>query len=207
MPADYGNFLIAIFDDWVRNDVGKTFIQIFDVALEAWMGMPASICVFNETCGTAMAIEHNGDIYSCDHYVYPENRLGNIMEEPLESIISKPLQIKFGQDKRNKLPRYCLDCEVRFVCHGECPKHRFAMTPDGEPGLNYLCPGYRKFFNHIAPYMRFMANELRLQRAPANVMGWAAEKDRGFPSFKVGPNDPCPCGSGKKLKKCCGMVL
>lgn len=202
----YGDFLIAIFDEWVRQDVGNYFVQLFDVALECWMGMPASICVFNETCGTAMAIEHNGDVYSCDHYVYPENHLGNIMEAPLESIISNPLQIKFGQDKLNKLPEFCRKCEVRFACHGECPKHRFIKTPDGEEGLNYLCAGYKKFFNHIDPYMRFMANELRFQRPPANVMAWAAEKDMGFPSYKGGPNDPCPCGSGNKFKKCCGGV-
>jgi uncharacterized protein len=202
----YGDFLIGIFDEWVRMDVGQYFVQMFDVALESWMGMPASICVFNETCGTAMAIEHNGDVYSCDHYVYPENRLGNIMEAPLDSIISNPLQIKFGQDKRTKLPEYCKQCDVRFACHGECPKHRFIKTPDGEDGLNYLCAGYKKFFNHIDPYMRFMANELKFQRPPANVMAWTAEKDKGFSSLKLSPNDPCPCGSGKKLKKCCGKL-
>ena len=105
------------------------------------------------------------------------------------------------------MPQYCLDCEVRFACNGECPKHRFIKTPAGEEGLNYLCAGYKKFFNHIDPYMRFMANELKLEKAPANIMGWVKEKDQGFPSFKVGPNDPCPCGSGKKLKKCCGNLI
>lgn len=202
----FGVFLSAIFDEWVRNDVGKYFVQVFDIALESWLGMEPGLCVFRKTCGSAMAIEHNGDLYSCDHYVYPENKLGNIMENPLISLVNSEQQHKFGMDKLDSLPQYCLDCEVRFACNGECPKHRFIKTPAGEDGLNYLCAGYKKFFNHIDPYMRFMANELKLNRAPANVVAWAKEKDKGFPSFKVGTNDPCPCGSGKKLKKCCGVV-
>lgn len=203
-PEAYGNFLIKIFDEWVRNDVGKYFVQMFDVTLEAWFGREPSLCVFRKTCGDAMAIEHNGDLFSCDHYVYPENKLGNILEENLEKLISSSQQIKFGNDKEDTLPNYCLQCEVRFACNGECPKHRFINTPDGEKGLNYLCAGYRKFFNHIDPYMKFMANELKNKSAPANVMLWANEKDNGFNNFNVGRNDPCPCGSGKKLKKCCG---
>lgn len=201
---DYGNFLIGIFDEWVRNDVGKYFVQIFDVALESWYGKRPSLCVFRETCGNAMAIEHNGDLYSCDHYVYPENKLGNILEEHLENLAASPQQEKFGNDKRDKLPQYCLNCEVRFACNGECPKHRFIKTPDGEEGLNYLCTGYKKFFNHINPYMKFMTKELKNKGAPANVMYWAKEKDLGFPSLNVGRNDLCPCGSGKKYKHCCG---
>ncbi len=205
-PEQYGEFLIAIFDEWVKKDVGQQFVQIFDIALEAWFGMEPSLCVFRRTCGEAMAIEHNGDLYSCDHYVYPENKLGNLMESPLEALITSEKQIKFGKDKLDKLPKYCRECDVRFVCNGECPKHRFIKTPDGEEGLNYLCAGYKKFFRHIDPYMRFMANELHYQRPPANVMTWAKEKDKGFPSLKVGSNDPCPCGSGKKFKKCCGKT-
>jgi len=204
--AEYGNFLIKIFDEWVKKDVGKFYVQIFDIALEAWYGNEPSLCVFRETCGDAMAIEHNGDLYSCDHYVYPENKLGNIMQEHLSVLVNKPQQQKFGIDKLMKLPKYCLDCEVRFVCNGECPKHRFIQTPDGEDGLNYLCAGYKKFFTHIDPYMQFMANELKQERAPANVMKWAKEKDAGFPSFKLGRNDLCPCGSGKKFKLCCGGI-
>lgn len=204
---DYGNFLISIFDEWVRNDVGKYFVQMFDISLESWYGMEPSLCVFRETCGDAMALEHNGDLYSCDHYVYPENKLGNILEEQLETLVNLPKQRKFGTDKRDTLPQYCLNCEVRFACNGECPKHRFIKTPDGEDGLNYLCAGYKKYFNHVDPYMKFMANELRNNRAPANVMKWAEEKDNGFPNYKVGRNDPCPCGSGKKFKNCCMKSL
>src|SRR5262249_51441742 len=133
-PLQYGKFLSAIFDEWVRRDVGQRFVQIFDVALESWYGVPQGLCVFRETCGAAMAIEHNGDLYSCDHYVYPENKLGNIMSSPLESMVASTEQRKFGTAKRNSLPRYCRECEVRFACNGECPKHRFAFAPDGEAG-------------------------------------------------------------------------
>jgi len=209
-PVDFGKFLCTVFDEWVRNDVARYYIQIFDVALETWLGIPASLCVFRETCGSAMAMEHNGDLYSCDHFVYPENKLGNIMEHPLESMVASAQQAKFGLDKRDSLPRYCRECDVRFACHGECPKHRFIRTPDGEPGLNYLCAGYKTFFHHIDPYMRFMANELRYERPPANVMQWArahdVEEARRNPSERPGRNDPCPCGSGRKYKKCCGSA-
>ncbi len=206
-PKQYGIFLSEIFDEWVRNDVGRVFVQIFDVALEAWFGMEPSLCIFHKTCGEALAIEHNGDVYSCDHYVFPENRLGNILQVPLEKLVSSEQQIQFGKDKEATLPRYCRECAYRFVCNGGCPKDRFIKTPDGEEGLNYLCEGYQHFFAHIDPYMRFMANELRHKRPPANVMAWAREKDLGFPSLKVKPNDPCPCGSGKKYKHCCGRNL
>lgn len=171
-PLQYGKFLCSIFDEWVRNDVGTHFVQIFDVALETWLGMEASLCVFRPTCGSAMALEHNGDLYSCDHYVYPENKLGNIMESPLESLAASAQQRRFGLDKRDTLPQYCRECDVRFACNGECPKHRFISTPGGEPGLNYLCAGYKVFFHHIDGCMKFMANELRYERAPANVMNW-----------------------------------
>ena len=201
----YGKFLCRIFDEWVRNDVGRVYVQFFDVALEMWYGLPASLCIFRETCGDAMALEHNGDLYSCDHYVYPENKLGNIMEHPLESLVASAQQAKFGRDKRETLPRYCRECDVRFACNGECPKHRFIRTPDGEEGLNYLCAGYKLFFHHIDPYMQFMAEELRRQRAPANVMRWARLRDSNLSqSHPPGRNDPCPCGSGLKYKKCCG---
>jgi uncharacterized protein len=205
--VDFGKFLSAIFDEWVRADVGRYFVQIFDVALETWLGIPASLCVFRETCGSALAIEHNGDLYSCDHYVYPENKLGNIMERPLESLVTLPQQEKFGLDKRDTLPRFCRECDVRFACNGECPKHRFIRTPDGEAGLNYLCAGYKIFFHHVDPYMRFMASELRQRRTPANVMEWAKQKDlaEAFAN-PPGRNELCPCGSGKKYKKCCGAA-
>jgi uncharacterized protein len=166
----YGNFMARIFDEWVKMDVGRYFVQLFDVALESWLGMDASLCVFRKTCGSAMAMEHTGDVYSCDHFVYPEHKLGNITEMALEQMVSSAQQEKFGNDKRDLLPRMCRECEVRFACNGECPKHRFLKTPDGEAGLNYLCAGYKYFFNYIDPYMRFMANELRAGRPPANIM-------------------------------------
>jgi uncharacterized protein len=167
--------------------------------------MPSSLCVFGETCGSAMALEHNGDLYSCDHYVYPENRLGNIMEQSLSTLALSAPQRKFGLDKRDTLPRCCAECEVRFVCNGECPKHRIFKTPDGETGLNYLCAGYKLFFSHIDPYMQFMARELREERAPANVMDWVRLREREeSKAHRPGRNDPCPCGSGIKYKKCCG---
>jgi len=169
-PDAYGRFLSRIFDEWVKKDVGRVFVQLFDVALESWMGMEASLCVFRRTCGSALAMEHTGDLYSCDHYVYPENRLGNIMETALEKLIDLPEQKAFGQAKLESLPKMCRSCEVRFACNGECPKHRFLTTPEGEPGLNYLCAGYMHFFKHIGPYMEFMAGELREGRAPANIM-------------------------------------
>lgn len=172
-PLQFGKFLCAIFDEWVRRDVARYFVQIFDVALESWYGMTQGLCVFREVCGAALAIEHNGDLYSCDHYVYPENKLGNILQASLESMAASIQQRRFGAFKRDSLPHHCLECEVRFACHGECPKHRFTRTPDGEPGLNYLCAGYKMFFNHIDPYMKFMAEELRRNGAPANVMEWA----------------------------------
>lgn len=169
-PEDYGKFLIRIFDEWVRNDVGKYFVQIFDVALESWYGLEPSLCVFRETCGDALAIEHNGDLYSCDHYVYPENKLGNIMEQHINNLVDLPKQSKFGNEKKDTLPKYCMNCEVKFACNGECPKHRFIKTPDGEDGLNYLCAGYKNFFNHIDPYMKFMAEQLKNKKPPASIM-------------------------------------
>jgi uncharacterized protein len=204
-PIQFGRFLSTIFDEWVRQDVGKHFVQIFDLALEAWVGMEPSLCVFRKTCGAAMAIEHNGDLYSCDHFVYPENRLGNIMDVPISAMAASTQQLRFGQDKAAALPGYCRECDVRFVCNGECPKHRFQRTPDGEMGLNYLCAGYRRFFRHIDPYMRFMAGELRQQRPPANVMNWTRLRDmKKSGKRRPGRNDPCICGSGRKFKKCCG---
>jgi uncharacterized protein len=176
-PRQYGRFLTAIFDEWVRADVGEYFVQLFDVALQVWYGQEASLCVFRETCGSALAIEHNGDVYSCDHFVFPEHRVGNVMEQTLADIAESPAQIKFGNDKAATLPKYCRECSVRFACNGECPKNRFVKTPDGEAGLNYLCEAYKVFFNHVDPYMRFMANELYHHRPPANVRQWVREQD------------------------------
>ncbi|HUY82475.1 MAG TPA: anaerobic sulfatase maturase [Acidobacteriaceae bacterium] len=205
-PRQYGRFLCSIFDEWVRRDVGACFVQLFDESLQMWCGMEASLCVFRKQCGAALAIEHSGDLYSCDHYVYPQNRLGNIMDHPLESLVESDQQRQFGEAKETTLPRYCRECEVRFACNGECPKHRFAKTPGGEEGLNYLCAAYKMFFRHVDPYMKFMAAELSAERAPANVMRWVAEMDRNAAIQKAGRNDPCPCGSGRKFKHCCGRA-
>jgi uncharacterized protein len=201
----YGKFLMEIFNQWVRNDVGKYYVQIFDVSLGLWHGLGSSLCVFRETCGQALAMEHNGDVYSCDHFVYPENKLGNIMEESINKIVDSQQQFKFASYKKTKLPQFCIDCDVHFACNGECPKNRFIKTPGGEDGLNYLCSGYKYFFHGVAPYMKFMSNELSNKRSPANVMNWAKEKDKGFPGINTGRNDPCICGSGFKFKDCCGI--
>jgi len=200
----YGDFLIQIFDEWVRNDVGKTYVQFFDVALGNWAGMRGSLCFFSPTCGTAMAIEHNGDLYSCDHYVYGQYKLGNILNQSIAEMLHSDQQQKFGQDKLNTLPTYCLDCDVRFACHGECPKHRFMKTPDGDPGLNYLCPAYKKPFTHMNPYMQTMAQLLKQRKSPAMIMDMVKRKGQQDALKTANRNDPCPCGSGKKFKNCCG---
>jgi uncharacterized protein len=204
-PEQFGRFLCGIFDEWVRKDVGEYFVQAFDVALEAWYGVEPSLCVFRRTCGQAMAMEHNGDLYSCDHYVYPENLLGNIMRDSLVELAGSDRQLRFGNDKLDTLPRYCRECDVRFACNGECPKHRFLQAPDGESGLNYLCAGYKIFFHHIGPCMKFMAAELEAGRPPANVMDWIRSRGKKTELRRTpGRNDTCPCGSGRKFKRCCG---
>jgi uncharacterized protein len=201
----YGRFLNIIFDEWVRRDVGRVYVQMFDVALANWVGAPSGLCVHSRTCGAALAMEHNGDLYSCDHFVEPEYLLGNIRQEHMIELVASDKQIKFGQDKFDALPRYCRECDVRFACHGGCPKDRFITTPDGEPGLNYLCAGYKQFFHHIDEAMRFMVNELSHQRAPANIMDYLTHQDAEQTKlFAAGRNDPCPCGSGKKYKHCHG---
>jgi len=166
----YGNFLVGVFEEWVRRDVGAVYVQMFDVALANWYGEPSGLCVHSKTCGTALAIEHNGDLYSCDHFVEPKYKLGNISEKHMLQLVSSNQQLKFGQDKYDSLPKYCRECEVRFACHGGCPKDRFISTPDGEPGLNYLCAGYKIFFNHINKSMKIMTELLDLNRAPAEIM-------------------------------------
>jgi uncharacterized protein len=201
---DYGKFLVTIFDEWVRNDVAKYYVQIFDATLANYAGENPGLCVFNDTCGDALVMEHNGDLFSCDHFVYREYFLGNITETPLKDLVKSQKQFDFGIDKRNKLPWYCLKCDVRYACHGECPKHRFLSTPDGKPGLNYLCEGYRMFFSHVEPYMKFMADELKNKRPPLNVINWIRNREnRVFKHSIPERNDPCPCGSGIKFKNCC----
>jgi uncharacterized protein len=165
----FGRFLCDIFDEWVSKDVGSVFVQTFDVALGNWLGQH-NLCVFSPTCGDALALEHNGDLYSCDHYVEPGYRLGNIMDSHMLEMVTSEQQRAFGEYKLESLPQYCRDCEVLFACYGECPRNRFIETPDGEPGLNYLCAGYKAFFNHIDPYMRAMANLIRQGRYADEIM-------------------------------------
>jgi uncharacterized protein len=205
--VDYGKFLVTIFDEWVRNDVARYYVQIIDTTLANYTGENPGLCVFNDTCGDALVMEHNGDLFSCDHFVYPEYFLGNIITTPLIDLVRSQRQFDFGIDKRNKLPRYCIQCDVRYACHGECPKHRFLITPDGKQGLNYLCKGYKMFFSHVEPYMKFMAEELKNKRPPANVMNWIRIKEKQvIKAARPERNDPCPCGSGKKYKNCCGKL-
>ncbi|UCC27081.1 MAG: anaerobic sulfatase maturase [Gemmatimonadales bacterium] len=166
---EYGDFLVTIFDEWVREDVGTVFVQIFDVALAAWSGHSPGLCVFEETCGHALALEHNGDLYACDHFVEPEYRLGNVLRTELPVLADDDRQRRFGRAKRDGLPQQCRSCEVRFVCNGGCPKNRILETPEGEPGLNWLCEGYLAFFRHVDPAMRFMAAALRRRRPPSAI--------------------------------------
>jgi uncharacterized protein len=205
-PKQYGNFLITIFEEWVRRDVARVFVQIFDVSLAHWVGEPPGLCIFQETCGLALALEHNGDLYSCDHFVEPDYLLGNIQDSHMIELVASDQQRKFGLAKRDTLPRFCRECEVRFVCNGGCPRNRFLKTDDGEPGLNYLCAGYKLFFNHVDQPMRIMADLLRQRRAPAEIMQWYAAEDvkRAQALTSAKPNDLCPCGSGKKFKQCHG---
>jgi serine-type anaerobic sulfatase-maturating enzyme len=198
-PDGFGRFLIDVFEDWVRRDIGEVYVQMFDAALANWYQEPPGLCVHAETCGLALALEHTGDVYSCDHYVEPAYRLGNISETHLLDLVASPRQREFGQAKRDTLPQYCLDCDVRFACHGGCPKDRFATTPDGEPGLHYLCPSYKAFFGHIRPAMDAMCALLRAGRAPSELVARYAADDS-----RRGRNDPCPCGSGRKWKRCHG---
>jgi uncharacterized protein len=205
-PEQYGRFLMAIFDEWVMRDVGKVFVQSFDTALASWLGQP-SLCIFQRTCGDALALEHNGDLYSCDHFVEPAYFLGNIQQTHMLDLVSSDQQRKFGQDKFDSLPQYCRQCEVLFACHGECPRNRFIHTPDGEAGLNYLCAGYKQFFKHIDHSMRVMAELLRRGRYADEVMNILAQEQlhRLQQAFlHTRPDDLCPCGSGKKFRQCHG---
>jgi serine-type anaerobic sulfatase-maturating enzyme len=195
----YGRFLIDVFEEWVRRDVGEVYVQMFDVALANWVGEPPGLCIHCETCGTALALEHTGDLYSSDHFVEPAHRLGNIREAHLRELVGSARQQRFGAAKLETLPRYCRECDVRFACHGGCPKDRFTATPAGEPGLNYLCDGYKAFFHHVDRPMRIMAQLLARDRAPAEIMRLYAAEDA-----RRGRNALCPCGSGRKWKQCHG---
>ena len=169
-PQQWGNFLCTIFDDWVRHDVGKTFVEIFDCTLANWMGVLPGICAYSKECGHAGVMEHNGDVYSCDHFVFPEYKLGNIKDQSLIDMLYGEKQQAFSRLKHTSLPRQCKECDMEFACHGECPKNRFEKDKYGEPGLNYLCQGYYQYYTHVAPYMDFMKRELLAQRPPANIM-------------------------------------
>ena len=197
----YGRFLIDVFEEWVRRDVGEVYVQMFDVALANWVGEPPGLCVHSETCGLALALEHTGDLYSCDHFVEPKHKLGNIRMTHMLELVDSPQQRQFGLDKRETLPQYCLDCDVRFACHGGCPKDRFIETPDGEPGLNYLCAGFKAFFHHVDGPMRTMGALLEEGRAPSEIVGLYEAADA-----RRGRNDPCTCGSGEKWKRCHGAA-
>ncbi len=205
-PEQFGRFLIGIFDEWVKKDVGNTFVLNFDGALAGWLGMAGTVCIFGPTCGLGMALEHNGDLYSCDHFVEPNYYLGNILKTPMIDLVASEKQRRFGQDKRDSLPRYCRECEVLHICSGECPKNRFLETADGEPGLNYLCAGYKAFFRHADKPMRIMADLLRRNQLASEVMVVLAKEEADLKTklAKSGRNDLCPCGSGKKVKKCHG---
>jgi len=206
-PEQFGRFLIGVFDEWVNNDVGKIYVQTFEAALRNWMNMPSSgMCVFEKTCGYGLALEHNGDLYSCDHFVEPEYLLGNIKEEDMIELVASDRQYKFGQDKFETLPKYCLECPVLFACNGECPKNRFIETPDGEPGLNYLCAGYKAFFQRVDEPMRYMATLLRSNRPAWDVMEILAERKIELEQAYASADSerPCPCGSRMLFKECHG---
>jgi uncharacterized protein len=202
-PAEaYGKFLCTIFDEWIRQDVGRIFIQIVDEAMRPSLGMEHALCIFRETCGDVPVVEHNGDFFSCDHYVTEEYKLGNIHDRPLVEMLDSPEQRKFGQDKWDTLPRYCRECEVLTMCNGGCPKDRFIRTPDGEEGLNYLCAGLKLFFTYSRPYLEKFASIVQAGEPIEKVMELVRSEDAKA-VVQAGRNDPCPCGSGKKYKRCC----
>ena len=194
----YGRFLIDIFEEWVRRDVGRVFVQLFDVTLEAYFARHL-MCVHAPTCGCGPALEHNGDIYTCDHFVEPGQKLGNIHATPMAELVASPQMRKFGDDKRDTLTKQCEQCEVRFLCNGGCPKDRFVPSGDGELGHNYLCPSLRLFFTHTRPLMQAMVQLLKWGRAPAEMMAWLAKEDARRARYQ-----PCPCGAGRKFEFCHG---
>ena len=198
-PDAWGRFLIATFDHWARHDVGRVFFPTFESALAAWLGLEPAMCVFRETCGDALALEHNGDLYSCDHFVNPGHLLGNVTQGRLTELAGSPAQRAFGRAKA-ELPGLCQRCEVRFACRGECPKNRVLRTPEGEEGLNWLCEGYKAFFTHIDRPMRLLAELVRAGRPAENLMGLLAALEGGG----LERHAPCPCGSGRKFRRCHG---
>jgi uncharacterized protein len=209
-PEQFGRFLTTIWDEWVHNDVGAVFVQTFEAALRNFYGAAGSgLCVFNETCGAGLALEHTGDLYSCDHFVEPQHKLGNIRDLPMLDMVGSPQQQTFGAAKRDTLPPMCQTCDVRFACHGECPKNRFLMTPEGDPGLNYLCAGYMTFFRHIDRPAKVIVQLLKTNREVQEVMPLLTRFDAevALAITQASRNDLCPCGSGRKVKKCHGEAL
>ena len=212
-PEQFGRFLIQIFDEWVRHDVGRVYVQTFEAAVRNWLRMPSSgMCVFEETCGLGLALEHNGDLYSCDHFVEPDYLLGNIMETHMAEMVTSDRQRRFGLGKRDSLPRYCRQCDVRYACHGECPKNRFMTTPDGESGLNHLCTGWKAFFHRIDEPLQMMVALMRMGRPASEIMAVMARKEDEWQQALAQArarkrfDDPCPCGSGLKFGACHGWV-
>lgn len=199
----YGEFLSQIFDIWIRRDVDRVYVQMFDVALAAWTEQPPVLCVHSETCGHAFALESNGDLYNCDHFVYPEHLLGNIHHQSIQKLNNSARAVAFGQAKKETLTPDCRRCDYRFVCHGGCPKHRFAISPSGHPGHNYLCAGYKYFFQHITRYMNVWRELIEQGYPTPAIMQWLAQEATEVPKT-AGRNAVCPCGSGKKYKHCCG---
>lgn len=197
LPEQYGRFLIDVFEEWVRRDIGTVYVQMFDTALAHWSGLQGGLCVHDETCGAQLALEHTGDLYSCDHFVEPRFLLGNIKQTHMLKLISSPQQHEFGLDKRKSLTRYCRDCTVRFACNGGCPKDRFDVSPYGESGHNYLCRGYELFFHHVDRPMQAMAQLLAARSSPALLMDHYRTDDA-----RRGRNELCTCGSGRKWKHC-----
>ena len=204
--SQYGRFLCAIFDEWLSRDVGRVFVQTFEATLNAWMGQPTGLCVQDAACGSSPLVEHNGDVYSCDHFAAPPFLLGNLHQDPLPGLVGSSRQRTFGLAKGQGLSQQCRRCGFRFACQGGCPKDRLLTTENGEPGLNYLCDGLRSFFGHVDAPMRYMAAELRAGRPASNVMLHAARQAAELQKRLAGArrNDPCPCGSGRKFKRCCG---
>ncbi len=198
----YGKFLIQIFDEWVKKDVGKTFVQFFDGVLMSYIRGFSSLCVLRPTCGDGAALEHNGDLYSCDHFVEPAHLLGNIHQSSIIDLISSDQQQDFGKEKQASLPQHCEKCKFHFTCHGECPKNRILETPDGEENLNWLCDGLKVFFEHTQKHMQTLSKLLQAGRPASDIM--IAEKNGQ--SKKIGRNDLCHCGSGLKYKKCHGAI-
>lgn len=204
-PEAMGAFLCTVFDEWVRHDVGRIAVQTFEECVRVWMGESAGLCTMAETCGRVLAMEHDGSVYSCDHFVEPEHRLGDLSAGTLAALVDSPAQITFGRAKHDGLPRYCRECPVLFVCNGGCPKDRFVSAPDGEADLNYLCSGYRDFYEHVAPYMARMVTLARRGTHASAIMAELKlrEADDEAPWRRASRNDPCPCGSGRKYKQCC----